>query len=73
MSSPIVLRLSQASTFIPKGLGCDFLLSDQELLEEVTRITDHASEKILTQSGSVIGSFVRQLTADLYQTTTEQI
>ena len=73
MSSPIVLRLSQASTFIPKGLGYDFLLSDQKLLEEVTRITDHASEKILTQSGSVIGSFVRQLTADLYQTTTEQI
>ena len=73
MSSPIVLRLSRASTFIPKGLGYDFLLSVQELLEEVTRITDHASEKILTQSGSVIGSFVRQLTADLYQTTTEQI
>ena len=73
MSSPIVLRLFQASTFIPKGLGYDFLLSDQKLLEEVTRITDHASEKILTQSGSAIGSFVRQLTADLYQTTTEQI
>ena len=45
MSSPIVLRLSQASTFIPKGLGCDFLLSDQELLEEVTRITAHVSEE----------------------------
>ena len=73
MSSPIVLRLFQASTFITKGLGYDFLLSDQKILEEVTRITDHASEKILTQSGSVIGSFVRQLTADLYQTTTEQI
>ena len=47
MSSPIVLRLFQASTFIPKSLGYDFLLSDQELLEEVTRITDHASEKII--------------------------
>ena len=46
MSSLIVLHLPHASTLIPKDLRQDFLLSDQELLEELNRITDHATDTI---------------------------
>ena len=45
MSSPIGLHLPYASTNIPNDQMSDFLLSDQKLLEEVTRITDHVSEE----------------------------
>ena len=50
MSSPILLHLLHASTLIPEDLRQDFLLSDQELLEEVNRITDHATDQIFQQA-----------------------
>ena len=50
MSSPIVLHLPQASTLIPEDLRQDFLLSDQELQEELNRITDHATDLIFQQA-----------------------
>ena len=46
MSSPIVLHLSNTSTFIPEDLRNDFMLSDEELREELNRITDHATDAI---------------------------
>ena len=49
MSSSIVLHLPHAST-IPKNLRQDFLLSDQELQEELNRITDHATDVIFQQA-----------------------
>ena len=42
----MILHLPHASTLIPKNLRQDFLLSDQELREELNRITDHASDAI---------------------------
>ena len=42
----MILHLPHASTLIPKNLRQDFLLSDQELLEELNRITDHATDAI---------------------------
>ena len=50
MSSPIVLHLPHAATFIPEDLRQDFLLSDQELQEELNRITDHATDLIFQQA-----------------------
>ena len=50
MSSPIVLHLPHASTLIPEDLRNDFLLSDQELLGELARITDHATDVIFQQA-----------------------
>ena len=52
MSSPIVLHLSNASTFIPEDLRNDFMLSDEELREELNRITDHATDQIFQQAFS---------------------
>ena len=46
MSSSIVLHLPHASTLIPKDLRDDFMLSDEELREELNRITDHATDAI---------------------------
>ncbi len=46
MSSPIVLQLPHASTFILEDLRDDFMLSDEELQEELNRITDHATDQI---------------------------
>ena len=42
----MILHLPYASTLIPKDFRQDFLLSDQELLEELNRITDHATDAI---------------------------
>ena len=42
----MILHLPHASTLIPKNLRQDFLLSDQELREELNRITDHATDTI---------------------------
>ena len=50
MSSPIVLHLPHASTFIPEDLRDDFLLSDQELQAELNRITDHATDVIFQRA-----------------------
>ena len=50
MSSPIVLHPPHASTFIPEDLRDDFLLSDEELREELNRITDHATDVIFQQA-----------------------
>ena len=50
MSSPIVLHLPHASTFIPADLRDDFMLSDEELREELNRITDHATDQIFQQA-----------------------
>ena len=47
--SSIVLHLPHASAFIPEDLLQDFLLSDQELQEELNRITDHATDRIFQQ------------------------
>tara|TARA_A100001015_G_scaffold45478_1_gene50168 strand:- start:265 stop:1023 length:759 start_codon:yes stop_codon:yes gene_type:complete len=52
MSSPIVLHLPHASTFIPEDLRDDFLLSDEELEEELNRITDHATDVIFQKAFS---------------------
>ena len=46
----MILHLPHASTLIPKDLRNDFLLSDQELQEEVNRITDHATDQIFQQA-----------------------
>ena len=50
MSSPIVLHLPHAATLIPEDLRQDFLLSDQELQQELNRITDHATDLIFQQA-----------------------
>ena len=44
-----MLHLPHASTFIPEDLRDDFLLSDQELLAELNRITDHTTDLIFKQ------------------------
>ena len=49
MSSSVVLHLPQASTFLSEDLLQDFFLSDQELQEELNRITDHATDRIFQQ------------------------
>ena len=49
MTSSIVLHLPHASTFILEDLRDDFLLSDQEILAELNRITDHATDVIFKQ------------------------
>ena len=46
----MILHLPHASTFIPEDLRDDFLLSDQELLAELIRITDHATDQIFQQA-----------------------
>ena len=50
MSVSMILHLPHASTFIPEDLRQDFLLSDQELQEELNRITDHATDQIFQQA-----------------------
>ena len=50
MSVSMILHLPHASTLIPEDLRNDFLLSDQELLEELNRITDHATDVIFQQA-----------------------
>ena len=44
-----MLHLPHASTYIPEDLRDDFLLSDQELLTELNRITDHTTDLIFKQ------------------------
>ena len=46
----MILHLPHASTLIPEDLRNDFLLSDQELLGELARITDHATDVIFQQA-----------------------
>ncbi len=46
----MILHLPHASTFIPEDLRQDFLLSDQELQEELNRTTDHATDAIFQQA-----------------------
>ena len=46
----MVLHLPHASTFIPEDLRDDFLLSDEDLNEELNRITDHATDLIFLQA-----------------------
>ena len=50
MSVSMILHLPHASTFIPEDLRQDFLLSDQELLAELIRITDHATDVIFQRA-----------------------
>ena len=50
MTSPIVLHLPHASTLIPEDLWGEFFLSDQELQEELNRITDHATDVIFQKA-----------------------
>ena len=52
MSVSMILHLPHASTLIPEDLRNDFLLSDQELQEELNRITDHATDVIFQQAFS---------------------
>ena len=58
MSSPIVLHLPHASTFIPEYLRDDFMLADEELREELNRITDHATDQIFQQAFPVAQAIV---------------
>ena len=46
----MILHLPHASTLIPEDLRNDFLLSNQELQEELNRITDHATDQIFQQA-----------------------
>ena len=46
----MILHLPHASRFIPENFRDDFLLSDQELQEELNRITDHATDQIFQQA-----------------------
>ena len=46
----MILHLPHTSTLIPEDLRQDFLLSDQELREELNRITDHATDQIFQQA-----------------------
>ena len=46
----MILHLPHASTLIPEDLKNDFLLSDQDLQEELNRITDHATDQIFQQA-----------------------
>ena len=39
-------RVARASNIIPDDLEDDYLLSDQELQKELSRITDHATDVI---------------------------
>ena len=45
-----MLHLPHASTLIPEDLRDDFMLSDEELREELNRITDHATDQIFQQA-----------------------
>ena len=46
----MILHLPHASTFIPEDLRDDFLLSDEDLQEELNWITDHATDVIFQQA-----------------------
>ena len=50
MTAPIILHLPHASTFIPEDLRDVFLPSDEELQEELNRITEHATDQIFQQA-----------------------
>ena len=50
MSVSMILHLPHASTLIPEDLRNNFLLSDEELREELNRITDHATDVIFQQA-----------------------
>ena len=63
----MILHLPHASTLIPEDLRNDFLLSDEELREELNRITDHATDQIFQQAFSeakAILFLVSRLVAD---------
>ena len=46
----MILHLPHASTFIPQNLRDDFQLSDEDLQEEINRITDHATDVIFQRA-----------------------
>ena len=46
----MILHLPHASTLIPEDLRDEFLLSDEDLQEELNRITDHATDQIFQQA-----------------------
>ncbi len=46
----MILHLPHASTLIPEDLRDDFMLADEEHLEEVSRITDNATDAIFQQA-----------------------
>ena len=46
----MILHLSHDSTFILEDLRQDFLLSDNELQEELNWITDHATDVIFLKA-----------------------
>ena len=70
MSSNCVAR---ASTIIPDDLGDDFLLSDQELHKELSRITDHATDVIFQQASleaeAIVSPVSRLEVQNVFQTT----
>ena len=59
MSSPIVLHLPQASTFIPGDLRSDFHLSDQKFHEALDGITDNALELIISSDSLFLGPYIQ--------------
>ena len=54
----MILHLPHTSTLIPKNFRQDFLLSDQELQEELNRITDHATDAIFQGAFSKANAIV---------------
>ena len=46
----MILHLPHASTLIPEDLRDECLLSDEDLQEELNRITDHATDQIFQQA-----------------------
>ena len=66
-------RVARASTIIPDDLGDDFLLSDQELQKELSRITDHATDVIFQQASreaeAIVFPVSRLEVQNVFQTT----
>ena len=69
----MILHLPHASTFIPEDLRQDFLLSDQELQEELNRITDYATAVIFQQASpeaeAIVFPVSRPEVQNVFQTT----
>ena len=54
----MILHLPHTSTFISEDLRNNFLLSDQELLKKLNRITDHATDQIFQLAFPIAKIFV---------------
>lgn len=58
---PLVVHLPHASTHVPQRFKEDLLLTDKELAREITRVTDHLTDRLF-ESGSTLGAcFVNRI------------